>query len=607
MAETTNVAPDWLCYADLACAIVAGASWYLLPGIGPWPLIVALVPWAIRFVVTGQPTERTPFDVPLLLFLFTAAVAVWAAYLPAAAWPKFWRITGGVILFYAFVNAWPVASVRVWLLALLGAGVAAYFLLMHDWDAYPAKIELVSRIGRALQAPLPVLPGHRLHPNVAGGLMAMLVPFCGLAATRSWRAIRRSSGRTKARDWVALLAAASTLALTLFGLVLTTSRAAWIALGIALLLAVLWAVAGWVSQARGLARAWVFPGLVVLVLAIGTVVGLAWPGSIIAASQALPGANTTISRIELLRNAPVLVQDYPIIGAGLGGFQMLYSSYVLLSHVGYSIHSHNLFLDVSVEQGLLALLALSWMWILFALAVWRGLLHSHRRRGSDALGAAALSLVVVLIHGLVDDVLYGSRGVLLLFVPLAFAVPFLSKPSGRAGRWTSWVLPIGLVLVAAVAILLRGPVLSLLSSNLASVHQSQAELSLYAWPQWPIQDEVRRQVDLSRVVAEYERALAFNPNNASANRRLGMIELSLGEYEEALAHLEAAYATQPGNRTTRQLYGEALIANGRLNEGKALWTDVYDEQGQLDARIFWYQHIGDQERAEWMKQAAGGE
>jgi thioredoxin-like negative regulator of GroEL len=83
-----------------------------------------------------------------------------------------------------------------------------------------------------------------------------------------------------------------------------------------------------------------------------------------------------------------------------------------------------------------------------------------------------------------------------------------------------------------------------------------------------------------------------------------MIDLSLGEYPGALRHLEAAYASDPGNVATRQLLGEALIANGQLDQGRALWATVPNGQGQLAVRVFWYQHIGDAERAAWMQAAA---
>jgi cytochrome c-type biogenesis protein CcmH/NrfG len=143
----------------------------------------------------------------------------------------------------------------------------------------------------------------------------------------------------------------------------------------------------------------------------------------------------------------------------------------------------------------------------------------------------------------------------------------------------------------------RNWVLSRVYSNLGAVHQSRAELSTYSWPEWPIQDEVRRQVNLSQTVAELERALAFDSGNATANRRLGMIKLALGRYQDALRHLGAAYAAEPGTVATRQLYGEALIVNGRVDEGRELWAGVSNEQGQLRVRTAWYKHIGDDERA----------
>jgi hypothetical protein len=430
--------------------------------------------------------------------------------------------------------------------------------------------------------------------------MAMSVPFGALAAAQAWRAQRLGLEK----GWLAFAAAVASLALTLFGLALTTSRAAWIALAATSLLVGLWALAGWLSRGASERQGQVFAALAASALLIALIAVLAWPGGVTAMMEALPGENTAIGRGDLLRSTPSLVRDYPFIGAGLGGFQMLYSTYVLLSHVGYTVHSHNLYLDVAVEQGLPALLALLWMWTLFAVAVCRGLLRRGPRTGSAALAAAALSLVIILIHGLVDDVLYGSRGVLLLLVPLAFAVPFLRR-ARPVPRSLSWLLPAGLIALVGLAILLRGPVLSRFSSNLGAIQQSRAELGIYAWPDWPIQDEVRRQVDLNHPVARFERALAFDPGNPSANRRLGMIELSLGQYGSALAHLEAAYAAEPRSVTTRQLYGEALIANGKLEEGQELWEDVNTEQGQLQARIFWYEHIGDQERAQMMRQAAG--
>jgi tetratricopeptide (TPR) repeat protein len=166
------------------------------------------------------------------------------------------------------------------------------------------------------------------------------------------------------------------------------------------------------------------------------------------------------------------------------------------------------------------------------------------------------------------------------------------------------VLPAGLAVILIVALVGRQPLLSTVYSNLGAVHQSQAELSVYSWPQWPLQDEVRRTVDLGRPVAEFERALALDPRNPTASRRLGMIDLSLGRYDQALAHLLVAYSVEPGSEATRKLLGEAYLANGQLAQGTALWSTVANRTGELAARVFWYGYIGDEERQAWMMRAA---
>ena len=63
------------------------------------------------------------------------------------------------------------------------------------------------------------------------------------------------------------------------------------------------------------------------------------------------------------------------------------------------------------------------------------------------------------------------------------------------------------------------------------------------------------------------RALALNPGNGTANRRLGQIMLSQGAYEQALVHLMMAYEATPWDNATRQLLGEAYLVNGRCRKG----------------------------------------
>jgi hypothetical protein len=608
MVETERRIPRWLLLADLFCAILAGALWFVAPQIGPWPLVLALAPWAARFLVMGRISQPTPFDLPLVLFLAAAALGVWAAYDREAAWSKFWLIVGGVCLFYAFVNAHPLAAtVRVGFIALFAVGLALCFLTTNDWGAYEVEIAGLTRLGRELQTFLPSVSGPQLDLNEVGGMLAMLLPFGGWWAVKSLRDVRDSAGQSSALRWLVLALAWLALAITLFGLLMTVSWGAWVASGTALLLVALWMTIGRLGRGNETRRACIFLCALALVIVAASGLAVAWFSGPATSSHSLLGIDSLRSQLQVRRNSLLLVRDYPLIGAGLEQFKMLYSSYVLLLHVGFVPHTDTLFLDVAIELGLTGLLALIWMWSLLAMLVWQTILRPSTSLGNTAshvlVGITALSLVIVLMHGMVHNGLYG-RGALLLFVPLAFATPIVSQQREQARqRRALGLLLLGLPL--SLALLWPGRTLAIVHSNLGAIQQGQAELSIYEWPVWPIQDAVRLKVDMTKPITQFEQALALDPENPTANRRLGMIELSLGEYEQALKHLEAAYKVESESATTRQLLGEALIVNGRVDEGQALWSTLNNERMQLEARAFWYGYIGDTERAAWVREAMG--
>ena len=573
----------WFPYFDLFCALGAGGLWYLRPELGLWPLVLGLLPWLIRLLTGGRLTRRTPYDLPLLLFLLTAGLSVWAAYDRPAALAKFWVIVGGLLIFYAFANYREKRPDPFWLLASFGAGVTLYFLATNDWATYPGKLAIVTRIGQAIQGLIPAVPGHRLHPNVVGGILATTLPFGGAAV---WQAAHQ-----RQRGLAFLLAAV--WAFTLFGLFMTTSRGAWLAVAAAMAAAGLWGLFVWFGSAQN--NHWLFNGLMV-VAGLGTV-------ALFVTRPELLRLFGDSNRPELMRNSLILIQEYPLIGAGLDGYLMLYSTYSFLIHVGFSVHAHNLFINVAIEQGIPGVLALLWLALLVGYGWWQ-----ETRRGEGVrpgIAVAGLTLIIICLHGLVDDPLYGSRAVLLLFLPMAFAVPSApSQPAARPARQQAVIWALGATGVMMFLFFGWRSLPATWFANLAAIEQSRMELGVYSWPEWSVQDEVRRQLELTRPVALYERALSIDPTNAAANRRLGQIELSLAEYDNALVHLEQAYAITPWDNATRQLYGEALIVTGRVNEGAAQWSTVNNSEQQLILRAFWYEHIGDTARLEAIRPIA---
>lgn len=609
-----TLSANWFPLFDVGCAALACSIWLFRPQIGLLPLLIGLLPWLIRLLTVHRISIATPFDIPLVVFMLTAGIAVWTSFYRPAASEKLWLIVGAILLFYSFAN-WSVISseesgrIQSWLLAIAGAATSIYFLVSHDWNAYPPKFMILSNLGPSLQSFLPIRNLATFHPNVMAAVLAVLMPFSAAAVSIEWR-IKKGSGLT----FLSLLL----FIIVLFGLLLTTARGAWIALSVGIILVGWWWVTGQLPVRQKRNRKILFIGIPVTFIVL-LVIGLVWIAKgWIDLVEWLPDTEASLLRMELYLKSLTLLNDYFAFGAGLDSFMMQYSSYALLSHVGFSTHSHNLYIDVVIEQGIVALLSLLWMWLLAGEAILRLLSDDRSNQSSETetykvldnhqetleksvaidnqgitLGAAGISLLVLILSGLVDDAIYNSRAVILFFLPLAFTVPQLKNMPVLARRKKLGLVSLVVGLVLMAVIVWWRPITSRFISNLAAVRQSQIELGLYSWPEYPIQDAVRRQVDLEQVIAGYERAMELDSSNASANRRLGQIELSLGRYEAALEHLTNAYEIFPGDNATRQLLGEALIVSGHVEAGRKAWQGINQEQNQLALREYWYSYLGD--------------
>jgi tetratricopeptide (TPR) repeat protein len=246
-----------------------------------------------------------------------------------------------------------------------------------------------------------------------------------------------------------------------------------------------------------------------------------------------------------------------------------------------------------LDQGLLGLLAFGGLLIT---AVWP-------TRSTDRWRPAALaSLGVILLHGLVDDAFYGYGGwaVTLLFVPFALLARSESPrvPARRSARpaLIFW----GIAAMLLVAAFFMPAVQAAFKANLGAVSQTRTELVGYHWPESKFQDAVRRSAKdkLAPAIAWYQSALDSDPANATANRRLGQIELAFEQYDAACKHLAAAYAAAPSQRATRQLLGECFALAGETDQAVELWrmTDLSEDQLQL--REWWYaEYLDDREHA----------
>ncbi|GAG50605.1 unnamed protein product, partial [marine sediment metagenome] len=235
-------------------------------------------------------------------------------------------------------NFWILAG----LLSLIGLSITGFFMLTHDWEVLPAKIEALNRLGLWWMSVRPVIYSGQelpLHPNDAAGMMAITTPFLVALGIRAWRE----------RRLILLLIATAIGGVVLLSLLITTSRGAWIAFAVGMGIWLLWGVSGIVCRVTHWRRRYLFSSAVIVVIGSLVLLVLISPGGVYGLLDSLPGPPSAGSRMELTGDIMDLITDFPFSGGGLRAFPGLYSQYIVVIPFFYAIYSHNLFLDVALE------------------------------------------------------------------------------------------------------------------------------------------------------------------------------------------------------------------------------------------------------------------
>jgi Tfp pilus assembly protein PilF/TolB-like protein len=107
-----------------------------------------------------------------------------------------------------------------------------------------------------------------------------------------------------------------------------------------------------------------------------------------------------------------------------------------------------------------------------------------------------------------------------------------------------------------------------------------------AWVARAVLLEHRSPRELTGVRDAYERALAVDPNDFEAHRRLGRILTYLGENERAAAHLRSALFLEPERARALADLAELRLSQGRFSEACAVLNAAIDaEPSAIDAYI----------------------
>ncbi len=516
------------------------------------------------------PFKRTPLDIFFVLFLFTAAVGVWAAYDRQAAWEKFGFIAGAILIYYALAGQ---PQDRLWnvtgLLGVFGALLSITFLLTYDWQAHPTRIGLVNQVALRWMLIRPPLPTLNLDPDIVGGVIAILSPC--LAATSLW-AWLMSNKRFAVFNIVLV-------GIAMLGLFLTAQRGAWLGLGLAVSLSLLWLVTRYAGRYRRL----VFASALGLVAAGVILASWAYPGLLL--KVAAPG-----NRLDTAQQTLKLAADFPFTGGGLGSFPGLFSRYILVIPWLFMPHSSNLFLDTLVEQGMFGLIALAGIflgsfWLLATRPV--GALHAtplHR-------WAAAGGLIAMTVYGLVEDPFHSGWPTLLLFLLPGFGVAAtepeaLTERRPLSGRWKTAVGAGALVAVAGMFVAFRQQSLAAWYANLGAVEMARVELA--GWPETARWQSDFDLAELEPAEALFNQALQVAPDSITANYRLGLIAAKRGNETEAVARWRQANQAAPSHRGVRKVLGYAYVWQGQLDDAAELLSDIPEAKSEMDTYSWWW-------------------
>ena len=561
----------WFALADFAIVASALALWIVQAleprqvHFGGWPLLLAIVPWGIRLAAGRFPFQRTSLEIPIFVFMLTAAVGLWAAHDKDFAWVKFWLIIGGILIFYALVGQ---PQENRWLLVgtfgMLGVAITAFFLLTHDWGTQPAKVEAINDIALWWMALLPTRQVQGINPNAAAGIAAMMTPFLLAFGILSWR---------KRRIFLVALTIAGS-ALLLIGLILTTSRGAWVALGSVTVIWALWILSGYLADGARWSRARLFSIVLTILTSMSIVFALTYPGGILALIDRLPGPARAESRLELARETLELISDFPITGGGLGSFPGLYSQYILNSDALVLEYGHNMYLDIILEVGPVGFLAFISMLIGSVWLLMKRLRHRSDLAMTDSilLEASLAALIVISIHGLVD---YAHRGAPFFFLAIGMAIGLsqdglsANPESGQiateagshqrlSGSRMRRYVAVALVLAASLAILLvvGKPLLAAWHANLGALQMARVELA-----DWPSSASSRMTQIIGTDFDEssFLTALELDPTNRTAHHRLGLVALANGDYVKGVSLLEQAFRSDESHRGVWRPLGYGYI------------------------------------------------
>jgi len=503
-------------------------------------------------------------DLPLALFLLSAILGVWPAYDRSLCWNALVVLIAGFLL-YGLISRLAVSR-RWWravatFIVLTSVLLSLYFVTQYAHFGYPEKVGAISRLGALIGKVVPPVVLWVPTPNsVATFLEGGLFLAVALVLTE--------------KKWTWRIGGTIGLALIALAILMSASRGAWLAVLVA---SGLWVALHWrPARVVAIAGAVLALGLVIYVIVRQDILVL---GDIPIVNRTLAPLFIRPDRLDVYRNSIYLIQDFPLTGVGLGEqFAMVLSKYALLIQVPFLTYSHNLYLEVWLEHGLLGIIA--WLWLMAALYQ---AARTVAKPGADFLYQSTwLGLTAIFVHGISDARQYVDLWCWLSFFGLlGLNAAILLRRASATDPRRRWVFPAGVVGVFLVAVVAGlHPVTATWHANLGCVLQARGDLLVSL-------NDGQRAALRQQAADRYQRAIQIALHNRTAQQRLGLMLVDEDRFHGAVEHLQVAWQADPDNTTTRKGLGLAYVWVGELERAKPLLQNIPGIVQELNAWGWW--------------------
>jgi O-antigen ligase len=488
-------------------------------------------------------------DLTVFLFVLTALPALMMGYNWNLGIDTLICLFLGLLIYWTtsrFTVKMPHWDVVAMILIGIGGVVSLYFISQAGRLDYAEKVSFISTIAGIITRFTPDLSILKPHTNsIAVFLEGIFFVSIGVS-------LAMKSGRFR-WFWYSLTG------LVGFAILMTASRGSWLAILVAGLL--------WMTMHWRYARWFLFVGvgagvvLVLYVLARGSLESI---NEIPVLSSFLGSLFFRPDRVEVYRNSLALIEEYPFTGIGLGNqFGMVYSHYQLLLPYLYLTYSHNLYLEVWLQQGLAG--AAVWISLITTIGLYSPILfHKPRCLRSEATW---IGLFAILLHGITDARMYEDLWCWLpFFVLLGLlegARPKMGEPSLRKWGWMPLV-SVGLFLLTAG--LVFSPLTATWFTNLGSLYQQRSDLT-------PNITAAEKKILHERATTYFARSIEMKPDQRPANYRLGLIDLEDLEIDQALTFLERSFKVSPDHLGTQKALGMVYTLTGKIDQAEPLLKD----------------------------------